>query len=70
MDRIGLARMMIGRKWWSVGRGESDRRWVRAWTGRLIEVISERVKRDLATAAELGLSQTAPAEIVESRVPA
>jgi hypothetical protein len=38
--------------------------------GGLVEVLSEGVKRDLAKAAELGLSQTAPAEIVEEGIPA
>ena len=36
----------------------------------LVEMLSEGVKRDLATAAELGLSQTAPAEIIEEGIPA
>lgn len=36
----------------------------------LVEMLSEGVKRDLATAAELGLSQTAAAEIVEEGIPA
>jgi hypothetical protein len=35
-----------------------------------VEMLSEGVKRDLATAAELGLSQAAPAEIIEKGVPA
>jgi hypothetical protein len=35
-----------------------------------VEMLSEGVKRDLAAAAELGLSQTAPAEIIEEGVPA
>ena len=36
----------------------------------LVEVLSEGMKRDLAAAAELGLSQTAAAEIVEEGIPA
>jgi hypothetical protein len=36
----------------------------------LVEMLAEGVKRDLATAAELGLSQTAPAEIIEESIPA
>jgi hypothetical protein len=36
----------------------------------LVEVLSEGVERDLAAAAELGLSQTATAEIIEEGVPA
>jgi hypothetical protein len=35
-----------------------------------IEVLSQGMERDQATAAELGLSQTAAAEIVEEGVPA
>lgn len=35
-----------------------------------VEMLSQGVKRDLATAAELGLSQAAPAEIIEKGVPA
>jgi hypothetical protein len=35
-----------------------------------VEVLSEGVQRDLPTAAELGLSQTAPAEIIEEGIPA
>jgi hypothetical protein len=38
--------------------------------GGLVEVLSEGVKRDLATAAELGLSQAAAAEIIEEGIPA
>ena len=37
---------------------------------RLIEMLSEGVKRDLTPAAELGLSQTAAAEIIEEGIPA
>jgi len=36
----------------------------------LVEMLSEGVKRDLATAAELGLSQTAAAEVIEEGIPA
>ena len=36
----------------------------------LVEVLSEGMERDLAPAAELGLSQAAAAEIVEEGVPA
>ena len=36
----------------------------------LVEMPSDGVKRDSATAAELGLSQTAPAEIIEEGIPA
>ena len=36
----------------------------------LVEVLSEGVKRDLTPAAELGLSQTAAAEIIEEGIPA
>jgi hypothetical protein len=36
----------------------------------LIEMLSERVKWNLASAAELDLSQTATTEIVEEGVPA
>jgi hypothetical protein len=36
----------------------------------LLEVLSEGMKRDLAAGAELGLSQTAAAEIIEDGIPA
>jgi hypothetical protein len=46
-----------------VARGELGRE-------GLVEMLAEGMKRDLATAAELGLSQTAPAEIIEEGIPA
>jgi hypothetical protein len=36
----------------------------------LVEVLSKGMERDLAPAAELGLSQTAAAEIIEEGIPA
>ena len=67
---MGSGRMVTGRKWWSalaevtiVAGGGLGR-------AGLVEVISEGVERDVAPAAELGLSQAATAEIVEEGVPA
>jgi hypothetical protein len=67
-DRIGQdgdrEEMRVG-----IGGGTSvDGRGLgRTWR---VEVLSEGMERDLAAAAELGLSQTAAAELVEEGLPA
>jgi hypothetical protein len=81
-DEFEVARWGGRGRWDRIGQ-DGDREERRGDTGRgtivagsglgqagRVEVLSEGVKRDLAPAAELGLSQTTPAEIIDEGVPA